>query len=267
MKKFIFFTILLLCSVSFAKTYSQEPIVYPASPHQTVYEESATQNFALGTTYTAGDGRVFRYCKNGAVALTKALMVQSEAADAKLAEEVQTGYTQTAGSTAITVKITAASGLTDDELAGGYLVYNKVDALSQIYPIIGSELSSDTNELALTLNTPIREDILATAELTIIKNRWSDVIVVPTTGATAACAGVPLIDVTANYYFWAQTKGTTPLVVDTNETVVIGDLTGLPATSSVAGACGVWQTLKAPWGVVQTVAAAAEPALVYLTLD
>ena len=46
-------------------------------PYQSIYEDSATQHFMLGTKLELGDGRVFRYASNGGVALVQARMNQS----------------------------------------------------------------------------------------------------------------------------------------------------------------------------------------------
>jgi hypothetical protein len=245
-----------------------------SEPLQSIYETSATQKYALGTKLVYGDGRVFRYAKNGGTALTKGLMTQSEAQDSKMHEIAQTGHAQLEGATDITALITTGSGLTDNELAEGFLCFNKVDHLAGIYKIVASKLQSTDTLLDLKLETPLREAVLATAEISIIKNRYADVIVVPTTGLTAAVAGVPLVDVAINYYCWLQTGGSAPMIVDTGETVVIGLPIGWPATCAVAGAVGpiaisgnAENMPVFPWGICQSVGAAAEPAFVFLMLD
>jgi hypothetical protein len=78
---------------------------------------------------------------------------------------------------------------------------------------------------------------------------------------------VPLIGVTIAYYYWSQTVGPAPVIVDTGETIVVGQPVGLPATSAVPGACGVNVTITTRWGRVMFVAAAAEAALIDLQLE
>ena len=118
----------------------------------------------------------------------------------------------------------------------------------------------------LLLETPIRTALTVASEASLIPSRWYDVVVFPT-AHTGLATGVTLIDITASYYFWAQTGGTAPLLVDTGETIVIGNDVGSAASTAVPGACGPRAALEQSWGNVMLVGAAAEPALIWLTLD
>jgi len=88
------------------------------------------------------------------------------------------------------------------------------------------------------------------------------------TTTTGYATGVPLIDVTADYYYWAQVGGVAPILTDGSETNVIGDPTGPPATYATAGSCGVYVTLNQQWGNVLHVGGGDnEPALINLAVD
>lgn len=230
------------------------------------YDETSDQKFALGTKWVFGDGRIFRYFRNGATALAKALMTQTQVVETKLLEIPQTAHAQVVGATNINVLVTTASAIVKDALVGGTMWCNKIANMGESYRIIASELDTTDTILHLTLETPIRAAIGATTEVSLCPNPWYKVVVFPTS-ATGMATGVPLVSITAAYYGWLQTGGDCPLTVDSSETAVVGNLCGLPAADAVAGAGGVWQTLFPPWGVWRTVNAADEIGIVYLILD
>lgn len=238
-----------------------------ASSKQGIYEESATQNYALGTKWVYGDGRTFRYALNGATALGKAKMTQTQVVETKLLEIAQTSHAQVVDVDDVTVLVTTASAVAADSLVGGTLWFNKVGNMGESYRIIASALRPGSDTLMdLKLETPIRAAVVATSEASLCPNPWYKVVVFPTT-TTGSATGVPLIAVTANYYFWAQTGGDCPIYVDSDETAVIGNLAGPPASYATAGAAGVWVTLTQLWGTWRTVNAADEVGLIDLWLD
>lgn len=234
---------------------------------QLPWEESATQNFALGTKLVMGD-RVFRYCLNAGTALSKALMTSQRAVNTALKEIVQTGHTWAVGDVSGSVLITTGQTLADNELADGIMFANKVAAVGDQYRIMASKQRSTDTIVDIELEAPIRTAISATTEVTLHFSMYSKVVVFPTT-AIGAPTGVPLIDVTANYYFWAQTGGPCAIITDAGDTVVIGEPAGKPGTHGTAGGIGVVANdgTDAVWGIVMSVGAAAEPSLIDLMLD
>lgn len=237
-----------------------------STPSQTPGEISATAEYDLGTKLEARDGRLWRYAKAGAVQLSPGLMTQAPAIAAELINEVQTGYTTNIGDASITVLVTTSSGLTPADLAGGYLVVRDGAGEAHYYKISTAVwLTSDT-VLTITLDEPIIVATAATSEVTLVPNRYNGAIVAPTT-LTANCIGVPNLTVTANNYFWAQRRGPCAMVVDTGDTLVVGENAGYPATIAVAGAVGVPAVTDDVWGRVITVGAAGETALVELKME
>jgi hypothetical protein len=199
-------------------------------------------------------------------------MTQSAVQESKAFEIAQTGHAQVAGNREINILVTTGSAAGDNDFAGGYLVCNKVSpaVVGDIYTIAASKLDSTDTILHLLLDTPWRNAMLATGEVSLNYNRQFKTIVMPATTATAQPAGVPLCAVAANYYYWNQTKGPAPLIVDTGDTVVIGSYVGIPATNAVAGACGVATATAFAfpiYGRCMSVAAAGEPAIVDLCLE
>jgi hypothetical protein len=232
---------------------------------QGIYAESATQNYEIGSKLRTRDGRTFRYCLNGAVALVAGYMTQGPAVVANYTEEVQTGYANAIGSTSGNVLITTGATPAANLFKDGWMLVNKGAGIGQIRKILTS--GSHATIIALTWEGGLEVATTATSEITLIQNPRKSVIVMPVTTPTNIPTGIPLIGVTAAYYFWAQVGGPAPCIVDTGETVVIGQPVGLPATSAVPGACGVNVTITTRWGRVMFVAAAAEPAMLDLSLD
>jgi hypothetical protein len=241
-------------------------------PTQSIYEESATQNYKLGTKLVFGDGtgRIFRYAKNGGTALVQATMNQSAVQESKAVAIAQAGYARSVGETDITMLVTTGSASPENAFAGGLLCMNKVSpaVLGDVYAILASKLQSDDTLLDLKLEWPgIRNAMLATGEVSLTYNPWYASVVHPVTTATARANGVSLIPVTANYFYWSQTGGPAPLIVDNGDTLTIGDPVGIPATSGDAGEAGLRVTVQAEWGQAISIATGDEPAVVYLTLD
>lgn len=232
---------------------------------QSILEESATQNYVLGSVKRDRYGRKFRYCLNGAVALVAGYMTQGPAVVANYTEEVQTGYANAIASVAGNVLITAGATPAADLFKDGWMLVNKGAGIGQNRRILTS--GSHATIIALTWEGGLEVATTATSEISLIQSPYKASIVMPVTTPTNIPTGVPLIGVTIAYYYWSQTAGPAPVIVDTGETVVIGQPVGLPATSAVPGACGVNVTITTRWGKVMFVAAAAEPALVNLTLE
>ena len=235
-------------------------------PLQGIYEQSATQNFKLGTKLVYPSlAQAFRYGQVGGSGLSKALMTQAVALDAKLVDEAQaTSYAGvTVGKYEIIVDITTAITLAEDELAGARMVVSKVTGIGDVYDIIASKVQSTDTLLRLLLRDPIRTAFGATTEITIAKNQHNGVIVYPTS-VTGVATGVPLIDMTTLYYGWFQTKGVAPVLADSSTSLALGEPVGVGAS---AGTCETAVTVKAQWGHCVYAPTHSECALIKLNLD
>lgn len=244
-----------------------------------VKEATAAKKYRLGQKYEDSFGRTFRYTKNGGTALVQALMTQCGiTATSQFTAVVQTGYARKAGdrkriTCLVVTDASAVVGGAEDAFESGFLVCNKVSpaVVGDIYPILSSKVL-DATHIQLDLATPWVNDMLATGEITLTVSRWYGSTVVPNATATQAVNGVPLCAVAANYYYWSQTKGPAPIVVDTGETLVIGQAVGNPETLAVPGACGPVVSTDAAqvrdvWGTALSIAVAGEPALVDLCVE
>jgi hypothetical protein len=235
-------------------------------PKQDVYSTSTAQKHALGSRYVEGD-RVFRYSLNGAGALSKALMTQTKVVDDKTDDAIQNAAsTWAVGDVSGQLLVTTGGGYAKNEFADGWFYANKIAGVGDIYRVIASELDSTDTILRIELDTPIRTAISATTEITLHANKYSKVVVYPLT-VTGVATGVPLVAVAASEYFWAQTAGPCPVIVDDGESVQIGEKVGAPGAYADVGACGVWVTLTQTWGNVLHVGVTDEPALIDLVLE
>lgn len=241
-------------------------------PHQGIYEQSETQEFAIGTRLIyPSTGRVFRYARAGGVALAKAYMTAAEANTANLLNQAQgtSGANQDVGDYQVEID-TAAITLVDNELSGGWLVVQDEAAEGDIYHILASQSQSTTLHWLL-LDAPLRTNWAALTEITIVKSTWWDVVVQPVNSPSAGDrpAGVPLIAVSINYWAWLQTGGPTPIYVDAGDTIVQGEPCGKPGTHGTAGGVGVVANdgTDLVWGICRAPGAAGEVAIVDLTLE
>lgn len=240
-----------------------------SQPKQTIYEESATQQYHLGTKLVYTDGRIFRYARNGGTALSKALMTTSEALYARAVEELQatSGTAVEIGDMEITIDLTTGGTWVENEYADGFLVVNKATGIGDMYKILAQKITSADTLMTVLLETSIRTALAADTEVTLVKSPWREVDVMPVV-AEGTPAGIPLIGVTANYFCWLQTGGYAPCIVDTGETLIKGEPVGYPGTPNVAGACGdIEGATDTTWGVAVYVATAGEVAIIDLKLD
>jgi len=177
---------------------------------QDIYEISSTPKLRLGERLVLGN-RTFVYCKAGSNALSAGLLVASPAT---LTSEDTVTVAHPIGTTKVRV---TASGITANQWAEGLLVVDEGTGAGESYRIKGNS-ATDSNGLV----TVELYDGLATAwstsdtDVTIIPSEYSGVITMPTDGA-ALVVGVPLVAVTANYYFWAQCWGPCGVKVDAGD--------------------------------------------------
>lgn len=240
-------------------------------PKQDVFTENVAQQYDLGTLLTYNDGRKFRYQKNGGTILVKNLMNSAEDQTAELVIETQStsGTSVEVGDLEIVVDITTATGLSENEMAGGVVFVESGTAIGDDYQIIASKLdAADDTLLRLRLLTPIRTAWAADTIITLMKSPWMEVDVFPTTAVNMA-TGVNKIGVTASYFFWGQTGGPCSIMVDNGDTLVKGEPAGAPGTAGAAGEIGnvAGDETDQIWGTTMYGIAGDKHALVWLTLD
>lgn len=229
--------------------------------NQSIYEESETQKHKLGERLVLGD-RVFRYCKNGAVALAAGKMTQGAAPVAN-----HKNIAWASGGAVNQKKVTLTLGATlatKNQYADGTLHVNDATGEGQTYRIKSHPAADSAATLEVTLKDDIIVALVSGSEATLTKNKYDSLVIAPSGGLTSVVVGVPLVAVTAAYYFWACTKG--PCAVLTQGTVVIGQNAGLGGTAD--GAAGpVTPAATDTWGRVMQVNASTEYSLIDLMLE
>jgi hypothetical protein len=221
--------------------YPRIPVPSNAVPDSYIYASTADQKYALGTLLDLEDGRRFRYAKNGAVILYKALMAQAAALEAKWESEVQTAKTAAVGDYDIPVLITTGSSLAANEWDEGWLICESglAAAIGDMYKIASHTVHATA--VTVTIQDPggVRTALDANQVCTIIRSPYQAVVVSTATTLSGLAVGVPLVDIPISYFGWLQTRGPCPLIVDTGETLLLGEPVGYTSAGiTVAGTCG-----------------------------
>jgi len=187
-----------------------------------IYEQSNDSQLAgmVGDKKEFEDGRIFRLCKNGGTALKAGILVQaivSLASD----DSIEIATSQSIGDYEVNVTADATSEHAVHTLAGGYLVMSDTTGdIGTFYKIKDNEALVDGSNGIITLYDPLTTAIVAgTNECSFCVNPYSGVII---DANTAQLVGVPLIAVTADYYFWALEEGYGP-GVDSGSGIAAGD--------------------------------------------
>ena len=195
---------------------------------QGLYEESSTKLHPLGTKISCGD-RTFRYAKANE-ALTAGKLCTS-------VSTVETEDTVTVahalGVEAVTV--TFAGNRAADLFADGYLVVDEGTGLGDAYRIKGHKAINATTGVINLYDGLLTAWVLANTDVTLVTSPY--LVQESNTDQIEAPAGVPLIDVTSAYYFWLQTEGVSPLLIDATGT--FGNLASerlITISGAVAGA-------------------------------
>jgi|GEM_PF-1337656 len=180
------------------------------------FAESATQLFPLGTILIDGD-RKWVYCKNGSVALNIAAPVQSAAAvHAEQDDDIVVGAAAAIAATAVELTSTAnldgAPNNVANDFKEGYMVVNDEAGEGQLRKIISNDALVTTGDSTFNLYDALTIALTTSSEAGIVRSPYYKVIATAAV-VTGKVIGVPLIAVTASYYFWCQCAGPAPVVM------------------------------------------------------
>lgn len=193
--------------------------------------ESKTQLFPLGTRLERGEC-VWRYCENASVPLNISEVVQAAASvHAEAEDDIAVGTTGEIGKNTITL---TSTGNLDDSPADeygtyneGYIFVNNGNGEGQCRKIKDCEaFNSGDPTIVTTYEDWTIEVTSANGTCGIYQNPFKNVIIHAATGGSGVAIGVPGIPVSADYFFWAQTKG--PQAVMNNTSLALG-------TAAIAG--------------------------------
>lgn len=170
---------------------------------QGIHETSSTQKEKLGTLRVLSDGRKFRYAKAGGTALAAGIPTQSAAAEANHINKQCAAAA--VGTVAVFVTV-GGTAVTEDQYKDGWLMVNDGTGQYDCYPVLGNSACAGSGTTTVVLAEPIRTALVGsgTSEVSLIPNAFYAVVV---GAANGHFAGVPIVAVPANYYYWSQTGG------------------------------------------------------------
>jgi len=238
-----------------------------------IFTATTGKFFPLGAIAESRDGRRFRYCENGAVALTLALGNQAAVGVAGHQDEIQTNNPSlpTAADKIITVTLTTTA--TAGDFIDAYLTIEQGTGSDSMYIIkdnktgVANATSGFDVVVEIADQGGIRTAFAVTSNITITKNKWKDTVVFPT-NPTGPPTGVNLVAVPANNFYWAQTRGPCPVIKDSTDTIIVGDVCAF--APNVAGQVGLSDAVAEGdtiAGIVMRAPAAAETAIVDLSIE
>lgn len=234
--------------------------------------ESSIQQFPIGTALITDDG-VFRYVKNGGVAITCGKLSASPATlHADYDNDLAVAAAAAAAATSVTVTASANAAITANYFKDGWLSVNDAAGEGCCYKIKSHPAAAKSASCVLTLVDELEVALTTSSQVALQKNIYDAIIVSPTT-PTGIPNGVTWISsFTASYYGWIKTKGIANVL--TNGTLVVGKqcVVGLTTAGSVdvmALTEGTPNTAanQAVVGTVLKVAASTEYSLVKIDLD
>lgn len=217
------------------------------------YVESSIARFATGAILRKGRD-AWHYCKAGATGLSIAAPIQSAArVHAEQDDDIVVGAAAAIG--AYTVELTSTANLDNDpnddtnDFAGGYLIVNDEAGEGQMYRIKSNEGFSGTDDATFTLYDALTIALTTSSQVGLVRAPGHKVVVAgaPLTGAFM---GIPLIAVTATYYFWSKIKGYAPMVAQ--EAIALGDMVVVGGTSGKANVYDAATTTEVVVGVAVT---------------
>jgi len=202
-----------------------------------LWTPTSDQKFMLGCQFRTNDGRAFRYAKAGGLGLSKCLITASPPKDAQaITSTIQTAYGASAGAKQFDVLLSTGNAWANNYLRDGVLlVSDGGTAMGDCYRIKDNIWSTSDTVMKVEIADAggLRNAIAATDDVILFANKNWNTVVAPT-NATGTLVGVPLVGVTANYYYWAQYRGVAPVLTDGTDTIVDGD--AVMVSTSVPGA-------------------------------
>jgi hypothetical protein len=203
---------------------------------QGLYETTTNQNQELGYRLALADGRVFRYCSNGSVALAAGVLLQSQASiHAMPASAAATSYNNLACPTAsaidsdklyVTSTTTHGTGLSANRFSNGYALVTDSYGAGHMYKVAGNTAAAAAaTTVTVNLKDPVRVATTTASKITLIQSLYKSVIVSPGT-PTGPIIGLAPTTVAASsttntYYFWAQTRGPACAYLDSTTAIVV----------------------------------------------
>lgn len=174
---------------------------------QGLYEISSEATEMVGTKREEIDGNCYRYSQAGATALDPSKNTTSPATNADW-ENIAVAAAVAIGGKQVTLTNTAvgADVLPADYFRGGQLQINDAAGEGHWYRIVhSSALTATSTTVSVTIEVGVRVALTTSSEGTLVPSPYRSTLISAT--ATLPPTGVPLLTVTAEYYYWSHTKG------------------------------------------------------------
>ena len=169
-----------------------------------VYQQkAAAPPEPVGTIRMEQNGDMYRLCRAGAAALHMGYLGVAAAWNAAHVNE--TASVIAIGEDQLTLTVTAGTAITENQLLGGALAINAGTGQGQVYEIVGNTaITAAQTSIIVTLARGLKTALDATSRFTLAGNPY---YAVAESVTQAKAVGVPLMDITASYYYWAKTRG------------------------------------------------------------
>lgn len=196
---------------------------------QGLYTISSTEKEIVGTVRRDLWGNVYRYAKAGATALAAGKLTVAADADTDVQNCVAAAAVAIGGKT-VTLTVTSTT-VAENYFRGGSLQVNDATGEGHRYPVLYSSAVAAGTSCTVTLEEGVRVALTTSSECTLMQSPWMGTVI-SATDQTDMPTGVPMVAVTANYYYWSQTGGDACVLMD--EAVAKGAMCTIG--SAVAGA-------------------------------
>ena len=236
------------------------PVIYGINTKST----ETTPSHQLGALGVTSDGRKFRYCQVAGtdIAIGKLCI----AADISTQHEGLAVNTAAIGDKSLTITL-GSTAIVGNEYQEGLVMVTNDTGEGETYTIKSAPPTALSTDVVVTLIEPIRVAFAAGTTVTLVRNKFRDVLI--SDGALANLpVGVTPVAAAASEFFWIQTGGYAAVQNDATTTVVagqpvtIGDVTS--GAVEVINAATEMYVGVVPAGVV---GATEEHITVELTLD
>lgn len=180
--------------------------------HNDVYLSTDRPQHRLGTLARTRDGRMFRYCKAGAVALVPGNVIQSPAIVPN--HLALTSAAQAVGDKSLTVTPGATLG-TENQYAEGWLQIDTTPGNGRQYAISGHKAFASATAFTLNLENddPIDIALTTATRYGLIANPYNGVIQMPVTTATGTFVGIAVSIIPIAGFGWLQVWGNAPVLI------------------------------------------------------
>ena len=191
-----------IAKVQYAGSAS-EVMVQDAPNWGFLYETSSVKStkFNIGDRVVLPDGRVYRYAKAGDAVASTSLAV-SFLSPVKVSYKVFAAASA-AGDTKVYIN---QASITEDELRGGYLVFNHGTSLPVFCGIVGNTASDASNNVTVYLDRGLPVATTTALYFEILANPYASVSQANHSGL-ASFAGMPTTAAVSGSYLWVQTWG------------------------------------------------------------